>query len=61
VRDAQIVDQSRMERDEFYRAAAESAQRAVLRASPLPVSRERYESFRNLTLVFSPREMLGLR
>ena len=61
VRDAQIVDQARAAGDEFYRAAAESAQRAVLRASPLPVPRQKFESFRNLTLVFSPREMLGIR
>ena len=46
---------------DFYRAAAESAQRAVLRASPLPVPPDKYETFRNLILSFSPREMLGIR
>jgi outer membrane biosynthesis protein TonB len=61
VRDAEIVDRSRAAGDEFYRAAAESARRAVLRASPLPVPRDKYETYRNLTLVFSPREMLGIR
>jgi outer membrane biosynthesis protein TonB len=61
VRDAQIVDRGRLAQDDFYRAAAESAQRAVLRASPLPVPPDKYETFRNLILSFSPREMLGIR
>ncbi|MBI3706485.1 MAG: TonB C-terminal domain-containing protein [Proteobacteria bacterium] len=59
VRDVQIIDQARVNRDEFFRAAAESAERAVRRASPLPVPRDKYDQFRVFTLGFSPREMLG--
>jgi outer membrane biosynthesis protein TonB len=61
VRDARAVDQGRMRGDEYFRAAAESAERAVRRCSPLPIPRQKYDQFRDFTLVFSPREMLGVR
>ncbi len=61
VRDVRIIDQGRVARDEFYRAAAESAERAVRRASPLPVPRDKYDQFKVMVLGFSPREMLGIR
>lgn len=46
--------------DPFYRTAAESARRAVLKCQPLknlPV--EKYSNWREITLTFNPREMLG--
>ncbi|SCA56801.1 conserved hypothetical protein [Candidatus Terasakiella magnetica] len=48
--------------DPFYRAAAESALRAVnnRRCWPYPLSPETYGQWRDLTLVFDPRELLGL-
>jgi hypothetical protein len=61
VRDARAADQGRMRSDDFYRAAAESAERAVRRCSPLPIPRQKYDQFRDFTLVFDLREMLGLR
>jgi hypothetical protein len=46
--------------DPFYRTAAESARRAVLKCAPLknlPV--DKYARWREITLTFNPREMLG--
>ena len=62
VRSAQIVDNVRMSRDPFYRAAAESAMRAVLnpRCNPLknlPI--DDYDEWRTMTLRFDPKEMIG--
>jgi outer membrane biosynthesis protein TonB len=57
---AEIVDTSRMASDAFYRTAAESAYRAVLLCSPLqqmPV--KKYNTWKNVTLNFDPREMVG--
>ena len=58
VTSASIVDRSRMS-DPFYRAAAESAYRAVLdpRCNPLPIPKEKYEKYKNLTLGFNPKDM----
>lgn len=61
VRDVRTIDDGRKQRDEFFRAAAESAERAVRRASPLPVPREKHDQFKVIILGFSPREMLGVR
>ncbi len=62
VRSARILDVSRMNRDPFYRTAAESALRAVLnpRCSPLQLPPQKYEEWRSMVLSFNPREMLGL-
>ncbi|OFX14289.1 MAG: hypothetical protein A2516_07945 [Alphaproteobacteria bacterium RIFOXYD12_FULL_60_8] len=59
VRDARINDPSNKMSDPFYRAAAESAQRAVVTCSPYTVPREKYESWKEVTLVFNPRDMVG--
>ena len=58
----EIIDRARMDRpgQEFFRAAAESAVRAVLKCEPydmLPV--EIYEFWREIELKFDPQEMLG--
>jgi len=57
VRHAEIATTERMD-DSFYRAAAESALRAVRICSPLeglPV--EKYESWREMRLTFDPEQM----
>lgn len=48
--------------DPFYRAAAESALRAVnnRRCWPYPLSPENYHQWQDLTLIFDPKELLGL-
>lgn len=61
VSDARIVDRDRAGRDPFFRAAAESALRAVLnpQCSPLRLPPEKYEVWRTMTLAFNPKEMFG--
>jgi outer membrane biosynthesis protein TonB len=56
-----ILDRERMERpgQEFFRAAAESARRAVLQCTPLTLPPEKYESWKDIKLNFDPRDMLG--
>ncbi|WP_193173599.1 cell envelope integrity protein TolA [Nisaea nitritireducens] len=58
VRDARIVDQTRLSRDGFFRSAAESARRAVLSCGKLPLPPEKYESWKNITMTFNPRDLL---
>jgi outer membrane biosynthesis protein TonB len=56
---AQIVSTQRMG-DPFYRAAAESARRAVLNpnCSPLKLPPEKYEQWKDLELTFNPKDLL---
>lgn len=56
---AEILDMSRMASDTFYRAAAESAYRAVLQCSPLQMPAKKYNVWKIVTLRFNPKEMLG--
>jgi outer membrane biosynthesis protein TonB len=60
VHDAAIVDTGRYAADPFFRAAADSAKRAVLnpQCSPLPVPPDKYEAWRNLDLFFNPKDLL---
>jgi hypothetical protein len=62
VREARIQNQGRLRADGFYRAAAESALRAVLnpRCSPLKLPRDKYDEWQTMTLTFNPREMFGI-
>ena len=59
VREARILDQGRLQSDPFFRAAAESALRAVLnpRCNPLKLPLEKYNLWRNMILIFDPRDM----
>ncbi len=61
VREARIADSGRMFSDPFFRAMAESALRAVKnpRCSPFKLPGDRYEVWKDLTLVFNPKEMFG--
>ena len=46
--------------DPFYRTAAESARRAVLKCQPLKnLPADKYANWREITLTFNPSEMLG--
>ena len=46
--------------DPFYRTAAESARRAVQKCAPLKnLPADKYSRWRELTLTFNPRDMLG--
>ena len=59
VRSAKIVDQMRYNSDTFYRAAADSAVRALNnpRCTPLNLPPEKYDQWREMTIVFDPKEM----
>lgn len=59
VLNTEALDRGRMARDPFFRVAAESALRAVRRCSPLEVPLKKYSVWKDLTLTFNPREMLG--
>jgi hypothetical protein len=62
VQDAKIESQSRMG-EPAYRSFAESAQRAAIRSSPLPVPANKASQITNgqLVLTFSARDMLNFR
>ncbi len=59
VRQATVVDEGRMRSDPFFRAAAESARRAVLnpKCSPLKLPPEKYSQWQRMTLTFNPKDM----
>ena len=61
VRSARITNRNYLETDSFRLAAGESALRAVLNPScqPYNLPAKRYEIWRDLELIFNPREMLG--
>jgi len=60
VNHATILNKSRYNRDPAYRAAAESALRALRnpRCSPLNLPPEKYEQWKSTIITFDPREML---
>lgn len=59
VMQAKISDVRKAEADGFYRAAAESARRAVLdpKCNPLPLPKDKYDQWRKMTLSFNPKKM----
>ena len=59
VRQARILDQGRLQSDPFFRAAAESALRAVLnpRCNPLKLPPDKYQQWKNMIMNFDPRQM----
>ncbi len=62
VQQAKVVDGAgRAGYDPFYRAAAESALRALLnpRCSPLKLPADKYHQWKTMTINFDPRNMLG--
>lgn len=63
VRRADVVDKSRMGSDRSYRAAAESALRALTsnKCSPLNLPLDKYDRWKEMTLRFDPSQMVGRR
>lgn len=59
VRQASIVNQSRYNQDDFFRAAADSAIRAVRHpnCSPLALPEDKYNQWQNIVVTFNPKEM----
>ncbi|MBI4031407.1 MAG: hypothetical protein HY370_06985, partial [Proteobacteria bacterium] len=60
IRDAQIADSLRYYADSHYRAAADSALRAVRNpgCNPLDLPPDKYEMWKVMTVTFDPRDML---
>ena len=56
----QLIDSSRLQSgDSYFRAAADSAMRAIRRCAPFRMPADKYQSWREIDLNFDPREMLG--
>ncbi|MBM3647395.1 MAG: cell envelope integrity protein TolA [Alphaproteobacteria bacterium] len=55
---AELKDTGRYNNDPVYRAAADAAYRAIMnpRCQPWPLSPEKYNSWRNITFNFDPRD-----
>jgi hypothetical protein len=60
-RSATVLNEGTTRDNAFYRAAAESALRAVLnpRCHPFKLPVEKYDRWKTMTLVFNPKDMLG--
>jgi hypothetical protein len=56
---ADVVDVARMSRDGYFLAAAENAQRAIIKCAPFRLPLDKYQTWRDITLRFNPREMFG--
>ncbi len=56
---AEVVDTLRYNTDSFYRAAADSAKRAVLLSNPLKAPPTKYEQWKDITLRFNPKDQVG--
>ncbi|MCK5041729.1 MAG: hypothetical protein KAR62_05520 [Sphingomonadales bacterium] len=56
-RPPELLDRTRLS-DPFYRAAAESGERAIRICAPYELPREQYELWRELIFTFDPKEML---
>ena len=59
LREAKVVDTSRYNSDTFFRAAADSALRAVRNplCSPFEVPPDKYETWKTVTVTFDPSQM----
>jgi hypothetical protein len=60
VQSVTVDDQARYRSDPTFRAAADSAMRAVRQASPLPLPAGRAEQYRDLIIPFDPRRVMGV-
>ncbi len=61
VRKVQIIDTARMRSDVFFRAAADSARRAVQNknCTPLNLPADKYDRWQQMVLRFDPSQMVG--
>lgn len=54
-----VVDDTRMALDSYFRSAAESARRAVLKCAPLELPADQYEIWKEIKFNFDPSKMLS--
>lgn len=57
VRSATIVDEAQMSKNPHLRAVAQSAQQAILKASPLELPDDKFDQWQHFTFKFNPRDM----
>ena len=60
VQNVELLDQSRMRQDPFYRAAAESAKRALYHpeCTPLKLPKDKFTQWKVFLITFDPQEIL---
>lgn len=58
VQSAQVVNSAPSGTERQFQAFAESARRAVLKSSPIPIPAGKYDSFKDMVLVFRPEDAL---
>lgn len=60
VKQADILDQSRMNQDHYFRTAAESAKRALFspHCTPLKLPKSSYEKWQTFVITFNPKDMI---
>lgn len=61
VQSVRVMDAARMGSDPPFRTAAEAAIRAITRCSPLKLPVKDYQDWKNMTVNFDPKVMLGFR
>ena len=59
VESTRVVDADRMATDPGLRAAAKAAQRALIKCSPLPLPRDKYEVWKSTIFRFTPSGAFG--
>lgn len=61
VKSAEIMDQMRYNTDDFFRAAADSARRAVFNpmCTPLQLPPDKYDVWKEIRIRFNPKDMFG--
>jgi hypothetical protein len=57
INSVEIVDNSLYAKDTYYRSTADSARRAVLDCSPLPLPKNKAALFKSFTLDFDPSSL----
>ena len=59
VKEVKILDESRMQKDGYFRTAAESAKRALFspECSPLNLPKDRYEQWQTFVITFNPKDL----
>jgi hypothetical protein len=54
-----VVEAARMNRDAYFRSAAENAVRAILQCSPFELPVAQYAAWKQVTLTFNPKDLFS--
>ncbi|MDJ0943536.1 MAG: cell envelope integrity protein TolA [Kiloniellales bacterium] len=61
LRQMEVTEKEKLNRERFYEVSAQAAMRAVRRCSPLTLPPDKYESWKTLYLTFNPSFLLDRR